>query len=120
MAMKPSSKFGKMSAGKNKPSKSVYSDIAKEASGVSNRVMRGMTDSPTGMASAGIARAIGYGAKDVLTGKKLGRSAYEDAQKSSTARYRKQALMNKAKDESKATGQGAAIKRYKTTGNYGA
>jgi hypothetical protein len=106
-------------AEKKKPSKSVYSDIAKKAETFSDRVKRGATDGEYDMASGGIARSIGYAAKDLFSGKPLGRSAYEDKSKELTASYRKEALMNKAKDERKAKGQAEANKRYKATGNYG-
>jgi hypothetical protein len=106
-------------ANKKKQEEPVYSKISRKSQEFSNRVKMGQTDGQYDMPSGGITRSIGYAAKDLFSGKPLGRSAYEDKSKELTAGYRKEALMKKAKDEGRATDQAAANKRYKTTGNYG-
>jgi hypothetical protein len=67
-----------------------------------------------------------YAIKDVVTGKRIGGSAYEEGRQGALRNARQFALDEKAKvrkelakDNKKTNEQAAANKRYKETGNYG-
>ena len=104
-----------MATSKGPTGNDLHRDVVKKARKASNDVMEG---GPDGTFSAG--PMVGNWIKDTLKGKKPGTSVYEERRDKGAAKYRREALLNKAKDERKATGQAEANKRYKKTGSYGA